>query len=182
MRATILTVLALVWAAGAAAQIPMPGRDPSLDQPMTGVPFTMGQPQSPTDTYRRPRIRETMTDIQIEVPTDSLFDFDRSSVRPDAWELLGEMANTIQDRSKGIVRIECHTDRGPPADTQKRAERCAAAIQQWLIQRERLTNVKFATVGFGTPAPGPAAANPPFNDPDAVTRRRNSVQIVFAKK
>src|SRR5687768_6063121 len=54
-------------------------------------------------------IRETPTEVTIELNADVLFDFDKADVLPKAEETLTTAANFIRERAKGAVRIEGHT-------------------------------------------------------------------------
>jgi outer membrane protein OmpA-like peptidoglycan-associated protein len=176
MRWVLLTLFSLVvMSSTAVAQFSIPGMDPN-PFPILGLPT---QRDDKPDGYRRLPYRDTYTAIRIELAADVLYDFDRAEVRPNAADLLAQAANLIFEHATGPVRIECHSDRIPPAVGQKLAERCAAAVSQWLITQEKLTKVKFTTAGMSVPPP--AAANP--NDPFAPKPvRKNNITIDFAKK
>ena len=64
-----------------------------------------------------------------------LFDFDKSTIKPQAASALHNVAEIIKDRGKGrSVRIDGHTDsKGGDAYNQKLSERRAASVKQWLI-------------------------------------------------
>ena len=131
------------------------------------------------DTYRRLPYRDTFTAIRIELAADILYDFDKAEVRANVGDLMQQAANLIFEHANGPVHVECDSDRVPAPVAQKLAERCAAAITQWLITREKLTKVKFTTVGASVPPP--AAPNP--DDPFAPKpARRSNIIIDFAKK
>jgi outer membrane protein OmpA-like peptidoglycan-associated protein len=130
------------------------------------------------DKYRRLPYRDLATEIRIELAADVLYDFDRKQVRSIAADYLRQTANLIFERAKGPVHIECHSDRGSPTSAQKLAEQCAVAISQWLIVQEKLTKVKFITLGASVPPPVVADPDDPFA-PKPVNRA--NVTIVFAK-
>jgi outer membrane protein OmpA-like peptidoglycan-associated protein len=176
MRRALLTLFSLVvMSTAAAAQFSVPGMDPN-PFPILGLPT---QRDEKVDSYRRLPYRDTYTAIRIELAADVLFDFDRAEVRPNAADLLAQTANLIFEHADGPVRIECHSDRVPPAAGQKLAQRCAVAVSQWLITQEKLTKVKFTTVGTSGPPPGAANPNDPFA-PKPVSK--NNITIDFAKK
>jgi len=151
-----------VLAAPAAAQLPTP----SLHFPT--------QRDEPAETYKHLPYRDLGTEIRIELAAEALYDFDRGEIRKSAADYMQQAANLIFENAKGPVRIECHSDRG-----QKPAEHCAVVISQWLITQERLTKVKFVTVGVVTPPPAPTNRNDPFARPPD---NPSDVLIVFAKK
>ena len=56
------------------------------------------------------KVRETSTEIKIDLAADVLFDFDKSTLRPTARAALKQCASIIRDHAKGVVRIDGYTD------------------------------------------------------------------------
>ena len=56
------------------------------------------------------QLKETATEIRIELAADVLFDFDKANIRPQAEQALKQVATIIRERARGAVRIEGHTD------------------------------------------------------------------------
>src|SRR5271157_3196071 len=57
------------------------------------------------------QVKETATEIRIELAADVLFDFDKSTIKPEAASALHTVALIIRDRGNGrAVRIDGHTD------------------------------------------------------------------------
>src|ERR1700675_5209459 len=56
------------------------------------------------------QVKETATEIRIELAADVLFDFDKSNIRPAAADALKKVASMIRDHPGATVRIEGHTD------------------------------------------------------------------------
>jgi outer membrane protein OmpA-like peptidoglycan-associated protein len=107
---------------------------------------------------------------------DLLYSFEDAKVRLSASDLLAQAANLIYERAKSPVRIECRSDRAPAEAAQKLADACAAALLQYLVKEEKVTNVKFASVGVRVAPPAPP-------DPFApLPPRQTKVLIVFVKK
>jgi hypothetical protein len=100
--------------------------------------------------------RDLGNEIRIEVNADLLYSFEDTKVRLSASDLLAQAANLIYERAKSPVRIECRSDRTPAAAAQKLADACAAALMQYLVKEEKVTNVKFASVGVKRTAAGAA--------------------------
>jgi len=176
MRLALLALCAAaLTAAPAAAQISLPGLNGS---PFPAIGFPTDSEDAP-DTYKHLPYRDLVDQIRIDIAADALYNFDRGEIRKSAADYMQQAANLIFEHAKGPVRIECRSDRGPPAAAQKLGERCALAIAKWLTVQERLTKVKFTTAGASVPPPVPA--NP--RDPLApVTVTRSSVSISFAKE
>ena len=88
-------------------------------------------------------IRETETEIRIELAADVLFDFDKAELLPKARDTLKQAAGVIRDRSKGTVRIAGHTDaKGDANYNQKLSERRAIAVRDWFVAKEGLRVLK----------------------------------------
>jgi hypothetical protein len=100
-------------------------------------------------------------------------------VRASASDLFQQAANLIYERAKSPVRIECRFDRGPAATAQRLAQACATAVMQYLVNDEKVTNVKFASAGVAMPPPAPPDPRDPFAP---LPPRQDNVLIVFAKK
>jgi outer membrane protein OmpA-like peptidoglycan-associated protein len=172
MRAA-LTAIAAAALAAAAMQVraQVPGSFPIFSVPLD-------RPQS-TETYRRLPFRDMGSEIRIEVNADLLYSFEDAKVRSSASDLLAQAANLIYERAKSPVRIECRSDRAPAAAAQKLADACAAALQHYLVKEEKVTNVKFASVGVSVPPPAPPDPRDPFAP---LPPRQTKVLIVFGKK
>jgi outer membrane protein OmpA-like peptidoglycan-associated protein len=170
----ILFALAIMTSDASAQNV---GIDPNSLRPSFRMPLSKS---TNADTYRKLPYRDLGSEIHIELAADALYDFDRGEVRSSAADYFQQAANLIFEEARGPVRVECHSDRDPPATAQKLAERCANAIAQWMVVEEKLTKVKFAAVGKSAPAtavaPGADNLLPP--KPNS----HPSVTIVFAKK
>src|ERR1700730_11052819 len=80
------------------------------------------------------QVKETTTEVHIEMAADVLFDFDKADILPKAQTLLGQVADLLRQKAKGTVRIEGHTDGKGSADyNQKLSVRRAEAVKAWLV-------------------------------------------------
>ena len=109
--------------------------------------------------------RELGDAVRVEIAAAALYDFDRCQIRTDSADYMQQAANLIFEKAKGPVHIECRSDRGAQAAAQKLAAQSADAVPKWLTVQERLTEVKFTTVG--TAVPPPAMPNPNDLTPSA---------------
>jgi outer membrane protein OmpA-like peptidoglycan-associated protein len=127
-------------------------------------------------------VKETDTEVRVEMAADVLFDFDKANLLPKADETLQKAATFVRDRAKGgIVRIEGHTDaKGSDSYNQKLSERRAASVKQW-FGAHGLSGVKFSTAGFGAKQPiAPNTKPDGADDPDGRQKNRR-VEIVIKK-
>src|SRR5215470_5246690 len=161
MRAGLVGIAIAALTSVAAAQVDAPGFFPVFSAPLD-------RPQS-ADNYRRLPFRDMGNEIRIEVNADLLYSFEDGKVRLSASDLLDQAANLIYERAKSPVRIECCSDRAP----------AAAALLQYLVREEKVTNVKFASVGVSVSPPAPPDPRDPFAP---LPPRQTKVLIVFVKK
>jgi len=129
------------------------------------------------------QVKETATEIRIELAADVLFDFDKSTIRPQAAAALHTVAEIINDKGKGrSVRIDGHTDaKGSDAYNQALSERRAASVRQWLIAKEGLGKIKMSPQGFGAKRPVAPNAKPDGSDDPEGRQKNRRVEIVLAK-
>jgi outer membrane protein OmpA-like peptidoglycan-associated protein len=128
------------------------------------------------------QLKETDTEIRIELAADVLFDFDKAIIRPQAEQALKQVATVIREKAKGTVRVEGHTDsKGSDPYNQKLSVGRANSVKNWLVQKEGLKNVRFATAGFGAKKPvAPNTKTDGSDDPDGRQTNRR-VEIVVRK-
>ena len=116
------------------------------------------------------------TEIRIELPSDVLFDFDKSNIRPDAREALSKVAVVIASHTGKTVWVEGHTDsRGDEEYNMKLSFRRAESVKQWLVDREKLTHTKFQIDGWGESKPIAS------NDTDEGRQKNRRVEIIIKK-
>lgn len=81
------------------------------------------------------------------------FDFDKSTIRPDAVAVLDEAAETLKAEGGIAVIVEGHTDRvGTDAYNQILSHRRADAVRQYLVKHGIPAN-RITTEGFGESRP-----------------------------
>jgi outer membrane protein OmpA-like peptidoglycan-associated protein len=122
----------------------------------------------------------TPQQVRIELPADILFDFDKSDIRPTAADALKKAAALLRERAKGTVRIEGYTDsKGNAPYNQGLSERRADSVRRWLVEREGLTNIRFAAQGFGATHPKVPNTRPDGSDDPDGRQTNRRVEIVF---
>jgi outer membrane protein OmpA-like peptidoglycan-associated protein len=129
------------------------------------------------------QVKESDTEIRIEMSADVLFDFDRADIKKEAKPSLDKVADIVREHSRAAVTVEGHTDgKGSAAYNQALSERRAGSVARWLKGRQGLNKVRFDVRGFG--ASKPVASNTKPNgsdDPDGRQKNRR-VEIVVGKK
>jgi outer membrane protein OmpA-like peptidoglycan-associated protein len=99
-------------------------------------------------------VKESSTEVRIDLAADVLFDFDKADILPKAQQTLAQAAQIVREKAKGTVRIEGYTDaKGSDTYNQKLSERRAESVEAWFSNKENLRNVKFETQGFAPRSP-----------------------------
>jgi outer membrane protein OmpA-like peptidoglycan-associated protein len=128
-------------------------------------------------------VKESKTEIHIDLAADVLFDFDKSTLRPSARDTLHQAASIIRSNAKAsTVRIDGYTDsKGSDSYNQQLSNRRAEAVRIWLVDIEGLKNVSFATSGYGAKNPVAPNSKPDgLDDPDGRQKNRR-VEITIKK-
>jgi outer membrane protein OmpA-like peptidoglycan-associated protein len=127
-------------------------------------------------------IKETETEIRIEMAADVLFDFDKADIKQEAKPSLEKVAAVLAVHPRARVSIEGHTDGKGSADyNQKLSERRASSVSRWLEARRELRDLGFTPRGFGATKPVAPNTKPDGSD-DADGRQKNRrVEIVVKK-
>jgi outer membrane protein OmpA-like peptidoglycan-associated protein len=127
-------------------------------------------------------VKETATELRIDLAADVLFDFDKASLLDKAQQTLSQAAGIIRDKAKGTVRIDGYTDaKGTDAYNQALSERRAAAVEGWLKTHGDLKNVSFVTHGFGAKNPVAPNTKPDGSDDPDGRKKNRRVEIVVQK-
>ena len=128
------------------------------------------------------QVKETATEVRIELAADVLFDFDKATLLPKAEDTLKKAAEFIRQRAAGVVRIEGHTDaKGDDAYNQRLSERRAESVQKWFA-RNGLARVRFSSRGFGKTQPVAPNTKPDGADDPEGRQKNRRVEIVIGKK
>jgi outer membrane protein OmpA-like peptidoglycan-associated protein len=83
-----------------------------------------------------------------------LFDTGSATIQPESTPTLKEIARTLQQHGDLRLRIEGHTDDTGSADANRQlSERRAAAVRDYLVQREGIDASRLESAGLGQTAP-----------------------------
>lgn len=130
------------------------------------------------------QVKETATEVRLQLAADVLFDFDKADILPRAQTALKQVADVIREKAKGkaAVTIEGHTDaKGSDVYNQRLSERRAEAVKSWLVTREGLKDVAFSTRGLGATKPVAPNKKPDGRDDPEGRQKNRRVEIVVKK-
>jgi outer membrane protein OmpA-like peptidoglycan-associated protein len=128
------------------------------------------------------QVKETATEVRIDLSADVLFDFDKSDLLPKAQQSLSQAAEIIRTKAKGPVRIDGYTDaKGSDAYNQRLSERRAAAVVSWFRGSGHLADVAFVAKGFGPKNPVAPNTKPDGSDDPNGRQKNRRVEITITK-
>ena len=87
--------------------VPSPGTSQEGETKILDLIFTV---QDMGGKVQDIKVKETKSEIRIELAADVLFDFDKADILTKAQEALKQVAEVIREKAKGVVQIEGHTD------------------------------------------------------------------------
>jgi OOP family OmpA-OmpF porin len=97
---------------------------------------------------------------RVSLSADSLFDFDKSAIKPAGRESLDKMAADLNGVNYESVQVTGHTDRlGAPGYNAALSSRRAAAVKDYLVQAGSLPAQKISVHGAGESSPVTQAAD-----------------------
>ena len=124
--------------------------------------------------------RATDTEIQIELSSDVLFDFDKSDLRPVAIPSLLKVVTVMQSYPAYVCTIGGHTDgKGGKEYNQKLSERRANSVETWLVGHGASNQMN--TQGFGDTKPVAANTKPNGSDDPEGRQKNRRVEITLKK-
>lgn len=131
-----------------------------------GVSFAFGgrEKSKPTQAARpAPEPAKTVVapeEIVLEFE-DIHFDFDQSTLTPEAKTILQRSISTLQDNPKAKVRIAGYTSEAGTAEhNQELSERRATAIKNYLISDGGISANRLSVIGFGDTRPASYERSP----------------------
>ena len=127
-------------------------------------------------------VKETETEIRIELSGDILFDFDKWNIRPAAEPVLTQVAEVINQYPDAAVLIEGYTDsKGSDSYNLRLSDKRAASVKDWLVRRGRVGNKKMTTKGWGEANPVAPNENADGSDNPEGRQKNRRVEITVKK-
>jgi outer membrane protein OmpA-like peptidoglycan-associated protein len=127
-------------------------------------------------------VKETETEIKIELSGDILFDFDKWDIRPAAEPVLTQVAEVINQYPDADVLIEGYTDsKGSDSYNLRLSDRRAASVKEWLVKKGAVGNKKMTTKGLGEANPVAPNENPDGSDNPEGRQKNRRVEITVKK-
>lgn len=130
----------------AAAPAPMPAPLPVAAAPVAPPPPAPSPAPAPKPV--------PVVLSRVSLSADSLFDFDKSAIKPAGQRSLDKMAGDLRGANYDTVRVTGHTDRlGSPKYNAALSSRRAAAVRDYLVQTGAVPAQKIVVRGAGEANP-----------------------------
>ena len=85
---------------------------------------------------------------------DIHFDFDQSTLKPEAQKILKRNIQILKDNPNAQIRVAGYTSASGTEDyNQKLSERRANAVQEYLVNEGIITRDRLSTIGYGETSP-----------------------------
>ena len=128
-------------------------------------------------------VKETETEIKIELSGDILFDFDKWNIRPAAEPVLTQVAEVIKQYPNAAVVIEGYTDsKGSDSYNLRLSQNRAASVKDWLVKKGGVGNKRMTTKGWGEANPVAPNTNDDGSDNPEGRQKNRRVEITVKKR
>ena len=123
---------------------------------------------------------ETGFNIQINLSSDVLFDFDKAELKPEADAELQKAADVIRQKGKGLILITGYTDsKGSDAYNQRLSLARAQAVKNWFEAKG--LNQNYQVKGQGATNPVAPNTHPDGSDNPEGRAKNRRVEIIVNK-
>jgi outer membrane protein OmpA-like peptidoglycan-associated protein len=127
------------------------------------------------------KAKETASELQVDLPSDILFDFDSADIRTEAESSLAKVVTVLGGYRGSQVTIEGHTDgKGTPSYNQALSDRRAASVRAWL-EAHGARDVQMQTRGLGATQPVASNAHADGSDNAEGRQKNRRVRIIIKK-
>jgi len=128
-------------------------------------------------------LKETETEVKIELSGDILFDFDKWDIRPEAEPVLKKVADVIREYPDASVLVEGHTDsKGSESYNLRLSQRRADSVKDWLVKNGGIDGNRIVTKGWGEQKPVAPNTNPDGSDNPEGRQKNRRVEITVKKE
>ena len=117
--------------------------------------------------------------LEVSLPGDVLFDFDKASIRQSAVPTLEKVAGAARATGERPIRVDGHTDAvGTPAYNQKLSLARADAVAGWL-RGAGIAPARIGSAGHGATQPVAPNKTPAGADDPAGRQKNRRVTVTF---
>ncbi len=162
------------------APVPMPAPAPASAPATAQNSTAVAQGSSLTAQSSSLSGTETGFNIQINLSSDVLFDFDKAELKPEADSELQKAADIIRQKGKGLIMISGYTDsKGTDAYNKRLSLARAQAVKNWFEAQGLHQN--YQTEGLGAANPVAPNTNDDGSDNPEGRAKNRRVEIIVNK-
>ena len=162
------------------APVPMPAPAPASAPATAQNSTAVAQGSSLTAQSSSLSGTETGFNIQINLSSDVLFDFDKAELKPEADSELQTAADIIRQKGKGLIMISGYTDsKGTDAYNKRLSLARAQAVKNWFEAQGLHQN--YQTEGLGAANPVAPNTNDDGSDNPEGRAKNRRVEIIVNK-
>lgn len=124
-------------------------------------------------------VRSVNGGLEVMLPGDVLFDFDKATIRVNAVPILEKVAEAARQTATRPIRVEGHTDAvGQSAYNQKLSQARAQSVVQWLV-KGGIPASRLMAQGFGATRPVAPNKTSSGQDDPAGRQKNRRVTVTF---
>ncbi len=128
-------------------------------------------------------IKETKTEVKIELSGDILFDFDKWNIRPAAEPTLQRVADVIKQYPNSTVLVEGYTDsKGLHSHNITLSQKRADSVKDWLVKKGGINGKIITTKGWAESKPVAPNKKPDGSDDPEGRQKNRRVEITIKKE
>ncbi|MGH7794162.1 MAG: OmpA family protein [Candidatus Binatia bacterium] len=132
---------------------PKPPPPPPPPPPPKPAPKPKPAPPPPPPPAPKPKPKPAPKVERTIILDDVLFDFDRSTIKPEAAGILDRLVSFMNENKDKKVNLSGHTDSvGSEAYNQKLSERRVSSVQDYIVKKG-VTGGRISSQGFGESKP-----------------------------
>lgn len=124
-------------------------------------------------------VRAVNGGLEVMLPGDVLFDFDKATIRANAVPILEKVAAAARQTGTRPIKVEGHTDAvGQPAYNQRLSQARAQSVVQWLV-KSGIAGSRLTAQGFGATRPVAPNKTPDGKDDPTGRQKNRRVTVTF---
>lgn len=177
-RKDIEYTLGLSFFFGGSKPAPIAKTEPTpLAEPRVEEKVIMLKEEPPAETKEQMTVAAEEPKTVILVLEEVHFDFDQSTLKPEAQVILKKNIERLKENPKVNIIVAGHASAsGTEAYNQKLSERRAAAVKTYLIKEGFIVSDRLSTIGYGETRPAVHEVNP--RDRNSAAAKAN-MRVVF---
>lgn len=150
--------------------------------PAGGAPNITGKVSSLTGDLREFTIRITASSTIVELPSDTLFAFDKADLTAHALQTLPKVAKLIREGGNGEIVVAGHSDAlGADDYNLALSKRRAEAVRDWFVEQQVAPADRFQIEAVGKGRPIAPNTNPDGSDNPAGRAQNRRVEIIIPR-